>query len=271
MTHSRVVRPQIFAHIPQLVAGISTRHGGVSSQGYQSLNLGVHTDDDPSAIEANLKLFCADLGISPGALARSYQVHGSDIWTSVSPGYERGYDAIVSITPGIIAGVGIADCCPILLADPVRQVTAAIHAGWKGTVAQIVRKTASVMIAGGSNPADILAYIGPCISLENFEVGDEVAEQFEQKEKRGARWHVDLKATNADQLRDLGINQIEISEYCTVGNNELFYSHRKEKGVTGRMLAVIGWVNAAGVADPGSVTAQSYLKLNGNSSQKLIK
>jgi copper oxidase (laccase) domain-containing protein len=97
------------------------------------------------------------------------------------------------------------------------------------------------MIEAGSNPADILAYIGPCISFENFEVGDEVAEQFEQKEKRGNRWHVDLKATNAEQLRDVGINQIEISEYCTVGNNELFYSHRKEKGMTGRMLAVIGF------------------------------
>jgi YfiH family protein len=271
MTYSRVVRPQIFAHIPQLVAGISTRHGGVSSLAYQSLNLGVHTDDDPEAIESNLSLFCSDLGISPESLARSYQVHGAEIWQTSVPGYQSGYDAIVAEKPGIIAGVGIADCCPILLADPVRQVAAAIHAGWKGTVAQIVSKTASALIAAGSNPADILSYIGPCISLENFEVGDEVAEQFVHKEKRGDRWHVDLKATNAAQLRDVGINQIEISAYCTVVDNDLFFSHRKEKGVTGRMLAVIGWVNAAGVCDPGSVTAQSYTKSNGNSSRKLIK
>ena len=241
MTHNRVIRPDIFSHIPQLVAGISTRHGGVSSQAYQSLNLGVHTDDDPAAISSNLGLFCADLGISPNALARSYQVHGSEIWTSVSPGYESGYDAIMISESGVFAGVGIADCCPILLADPVRQTAAAIHAGWKGTVAQIVSKTASTMIAGGSNPADTLAYIGPCISLEHFEVGDEVAEQFEFKEKRGARWHVDLKATNAAQLQALGISQIEISNYCTVANNDVFYSHRKEQGVTGRMLAVIGF------------------------------
>lgn len=241
MTHSRVVRPQIFSHIPQLVAGISTRHGGVSSQAYQSLNLGVHTDDDPSAITQNLSLFCSDLGIAPESLARSYQVHGSEIWTSVAPGYESGYDAIVSTTPGIFAGVGIADCCPILLADPVKQTAAAIHAGWKGTVAQIVAKTASSMITDGSNPSDILAYIGPCISLAHFEVGDEVAEQFELKEQRGARWHVDLKATNAAQLHALGVTQIEISDYCTVANNDVFYSHRKEQGITGRMLAVIGF------------------------------
>lgn len=241
MTHNRVIRPDIFSHIPQLVAGISTRHGGVSSQAYQSLNLGVHTDDDPAAISSNLKLFCADLGISPDALARSYQVHGSEIWTSVSSGYESGYDAIIAPEPGIFPGVGVADCCPILLADPVRQTTAAIHAGWKGTVSQIVHKTASSMIKGGSNPANILAYIGPCISLEHFEVGDEVAEKFEFKEKRGARWHVDLKATNAAQLQALGISQIEISDYCTVANNDLFFSHRKEQGITGRMLAVIGF------------------------------
>jgi YfiH family protein len=241
MTHNRVIRPDIFSHIPQLVAGISTRHGGVSSQVYQSLNLGVHTDDDPVAISSNLDLFCADLGISPDALARSYQVHGSEIWTSVSPGYESGYDAIMTQEPGIFAGVGIADCCPILLADPKQEVAAAIHAGWKGTVAQIVHKTASALIAGGSNPEDILAYIGPCISLEHFEVGDEVAEQFEFKERRGARWHVDLKATNAAQLQALGISQIEISDYCTVANNDLFFSHRKEQGITGRMLAVIGF------------------------------
>jgi hypothetical protein len=213
----------------------------VSFQAYQSLNLGIHTDDDPSAIEANLKLFCSDLGISPDALARSYQVHGSEIWTTSEAGYQTGFDAVLTSEQGIFAGVGIAECCPILLADPVRETAAAIHAGWKGTVAQIVHKTASAMIAQGSNPTDILAYIGPCISLENFEVGDEVAEQFEQKEKRGDRWHVDLKSANAAQLRDLGINQMEVSEYCTVANNDVFFSHRNEKGITGRMLAVIGF------------------------------
>ena len=192
-------------------------------------------------VQQNLSLFCRDLGISPQALARSYQIHGDVIWETKESGYTSGYDAIIAHAPGIFAGVGIADCCPILLADPVRKTTAAIHAGWKGTVAQIVSKTASAMILQGSNPADILAYIGPCISLAHFEVGDEVAEQFEFKEMRAERWHVDLKATNESQLRTLGISQIEISEYCTIENNDLFFSHRKEKGVTGRMLAIIGF------------------------------
>jgi hypothetical protein len=223
------------------VAGVSTRHGGKSTQAYQTLNLGLHTDDHPDMVQQNLSLFCRDLGIPPEALARSYQVHGDVIWETTEPGYTSGYDSIIAHVPGIFAGVGIADCCPILLADPIRKTTAAIHAGWKGTVAQIVAKTTSVMISKGSIPADILAYIGPCISLAHFEVGDEVAEQFELKEKRGARWHVDLKASNEAQLRNAGISQIEISEYCTIENNDLFFSHRKEKGVTGRMLAIIGF------------------------------
>jgi len=237
----RVIIPTIFKHIPQLVAGVSTRHGGKSTQAYQTLNLGLHTDDHPDMVQQNLSLFCHDLGIPPQALARSYQVHGDVIWETKEPGYTSGYDAIIAHAPGIFAGVGIADCCPILLADPSRGCTAAIHAGWKGTVAQIVSKTASAMISQGSNPSDILAYVGPCISLAHFEVGDEVAEQFEFKEKQGARWHVDLKASNEAQLRKVGISQIEISEYCTIENNDLFFSHRKEKGVTGRMLAIIGF------------------------------
>jgi YfiH family protein len=237
----RVIIPTIFKHIPQLVAGVSTRHGGKSTEAYQTLNLGIHTDDHPDRVQQNLSLFCRELGISPQALARSYQVHGDIIWETKEPGYTSGYDAIIAHAPGIFAGVGIADCCPILLADPLRGCTAAIHAGWKGTVAQIVSKTASAMISQGSNPGDILAYIGPCISLTHFEVGDEVAEQFDFKEKRGARWHVDLKATNEAQLRNVGISQIEISDYCTIENNDLFFSHRKEKGITGRMLAIIGF------------------------------
>lgn len=244
MTPSRFVRPTIFQSIPGLVAGVSTRHGGLSKVPYATLNLGVHTDDAPEVIEQNLSLFCTDLGISPADLARSYQVHGDKIWVTGRAGYQSGFDAMISVQPGVFAGVSIADCTPILLADPVTRVCAAIHAGWKGTVAQIVHKTAKRMIENrGSNPADILAYIGPCISLAHFEVGDEVAAQFDTafKTRKGAKWHVDLKAANAAQLQTVGIQQIEIDPACTVENNADFFSHRTEKGVTGRMLALIGF------------------------------
>ena len=244
MTPNRVVRPRIFQSIPGLVAGVSTRHGGLSEYPYSSLNLGIHTDDTPEIIEQNVALFCEDLGISPADLARSYQVHGDKIWVTGRAGYQSGFDAMVSVQPGVFAGVGIADCTPILLADPVTRVCAAVHAGWKGTVAKIVEKTAKRMIENrGSNPSDIHAYIGPCISLAHFEVGDEVAAQFDEvfKSSKGAKWHVDLKAANAAQLQALGIQQLERDPSCTVENNADFFSHRNEKRLTGRMLALMGF------------------------------
>jgi len=244
MTLNRVISPRIFQSIPGLVAGVSTRHGGLSEFPFSSLNLGFHTDDDPAVIEQNLSLFCADLGISPTHLARSYQVHGDKIWVTGRPGYQSGFDAMVSVQAGVFAGVGIADCTPILLADPVTRVCAAIHAGWKGTVAGIVEKTALRMIENrGSNPANILAYIGPCISQTHFEVGDEVAAHFSEAFKvyKRDKWHVDLKAANASQLIKTGIQQIEIDPACTMENNIDFFSHRKEAGMTGRMLALIGF------------------------------
>ena len=244
MTPKRVTRPAIFQSIPGLVAGVSTRHGGLSDTPFASLNLGIHTDDSPEIIEKNLALFCEDVGVSPSDLARSYQVHGDKIWVTGRPGYQSGFDAMVSVEPGVFAGVSIADCTPILLADPVTRVCAAIHAGWKGTVAGIVEKTAKRMIENrGSNPADMLAYIGPCISLVHFEVGDEVAAQFaaEFKTRVNNKWHVDLKEANAAQLRSVGIRQIEIDPACTVEDKADYFSHRKEKGVTGRMLALIGF------------------------------
>ena len=244
MTPKRVTRPAIFQSIPGLVAGVSTRHGGLSEYPYSSLNLGIHTDDSPEIIEKNLALFCEDIGVSPSDLARSYQVHGDKIWVTGRPGYQTGFDAMVSVQAGVFAGVRIADCTPILLVDPLTKVCAAIHAGWKGTVAGIVEKTAKRMIENrGSNPANILAYIGPCIGLANFEVGDEVAAQFaaEYKSRVNNKWHVDLKAANAAQLEKLGITQIEIDPACTVENNADYFSHRKEKGFTGRMIALIGF------------------------------
>lgn len=238
------LKPEIFKHIPHLVAGVSTRHGGKSQAPYHSLNLGVHTDDSPHIIQENLKLLCQSLGINPQDFARSYQTHQDQIWECQSPDYLSGYDAIISIKKQIFSAVGIADCCPVLLVDPIQKITAAIHAGWKGSVLGIVTKTAHVLLDKyQSKPEDILAYIGPCISLTHFEVGDEVAAQFPDdcKQKTGKKWHVDLKKHQVNQLEGLGISHIEVSPWCTVEHNEHFFSHRKEQGITGRMLAFAGF------------------------------
>ncbi len=241
---NRFIVPKIFEHIPHLVAGVSTRHGGVSQIPYNSLNLGKHTADLPEAIEQNINILCNELTIRPEQLARAYQCHGDSIWETATGGYQENFDAIISTQAGVIAGVGIADCCPILLVDIENQVCAAIHAGWKGTVAQIVRKTAEQLISKHhSRPEKLKAWIGPCISTMHFEVGEEVADQFaaNEKNKVGEKFFVDLKKANFNQLQALGINEIEISDFCTVAHNEHFFSHRKEQGLTGRMMAFVGF------------------------------
>lgn len=240
----RFIVPRIFQTIPFLVAGVSTRHGGLSTGNYNSLNLGKHTADQAEIIQQNIELLCHDLGIDAKQLARAYQCHGDAILECAEGGYQENYDAIIATATGVIAGVGIADCCPILVVDPVTKKSAAIHAGWKGTVAQIVRKTVEQMIIiHHSKPENIKAWIGPCISAKHFEVGNEVATHFAANEKTqvGETYFVDLKKANLHQLQSLGIQSIEIAEYCTVEHNELFYSHRKENGITGRMMAFIGF------------------------------
>jgi hypothetical protein len=236
--------PEIFKSNPQIVAGVSTRLGGVSTFPFSTLNLGVHTQDDAKNIQENTLLFTQKLGIPVNALARSFQCHGDQILLTDVPVYSENFDAIITSSKGVFPGVGIADCCPILLADPINQVAAAIHAGWKGTVKEIVRKTVEKMVNEyHSNPADMLAYIGPCIGQEYFEVGDEVADRFlpDVKELINGKYHIDLKLANALQLKEIGVKHIEISSFCTIKNNDLFFSFRKENGITGRMLAVIGF------------------------------
>lgn len=242
-----LITPTIFKQFPNLQAAQSTRHGGVSPAPYDSLNLGKSTDDDPANVTENRRRFCGALGFEPAQTAWSKQVHGTETLRVVQPGGAEGYDALVTQTPGVLLCVSIADCTPILVYDAKNAALAAIHAGWKGTVGNIVFKTLTIMMEQfGTRGADCFAFIGACIDECSFEVGDEVAEQFENPFKRydpsRSKFFVDLKKANAQQCLDFGVpeTQIEISPYSTVLHHEHFFSHRKDKGVTGRGLAAIG-------------------------------
>lgn len=239
--------PTCFAAYPHLLAAESTRHGGVSPAPYESLNLGKSTDDTPENTAENRRRFCAALGFSPKNLAWSKQVHGAEIRLVTAPGGAEGYDALVTQTPGVVLAVSVADCTPVLVYDPVHQAVAAIHAGWRGAAAGIVVKTVQVMADHfGTRSADCIAYVGTCIDECSFEVGPEVAAAFELDFKRHDparnKFFVDLKKNCAAQLRAFGLpdNRIEVSPYSTILHNSDYFSHRKEGGVTGRMMAVIG-------------------------------
>ena len=180
-------------------------------------------------------------------MAWSKQVHGDQIRHTIAPGGAEGFDALVTNVPGILLAVSVADCTPILIYDHRQKVVAAIHAGWRGTVAGIVAKTLIFMEKTfETRGVDCFPYIGTCIDECSFEVGDEVAEEFAEPFKRfdagRGKFFVDLKKANAAQLLEFGIPEahIEISNYCTVRNVADFFSHRKDQGVTGRGMGVIG-------------------------------
>jgi polyphenol oxidase len=241
------LRPAVFAPFTTLAAAQSTRHGGVSSGPYTSMNLGKSTDDDPACVAENRRIFCAGLGFQPEQLAWSYQVHGDLVRLALEPGGAEGYDALVTHLPGILLAVSVADCTPVLIYDARHQVVAAVHAGWKGSAAQLVGKTLRLMRDHyDTEGADCYAFVGACIDVCSFEVGAEVAEAFDDSVKRfdaqRGKFMVDLKQANARQLLNFGVpeTQLEISPYDTFRDHAHFFSHRADKGTTGRMLAAIG-------------------------------
>lgn len=244
-----IVIPKIF-NSAKIIAAQSTRVGGVSAEPFNSLNLGLSVNDDEKNVWKNRELFFGKLGIPLAQISRSHQVHGNKVLLVNEPITSEGYDALITNKPNNYLAVSVADCTPILIHDEKRNAVAAIHAGWKGTVGKIVSNTLNEMKNHfGTEGKDCKAFIGACISYSNFEVGEEVAEKFDDIFKRfnaeKQKWFVDLKKANQLQLLDFGVlpKNIEISDYCTISNNDLFFSHRKEKGKTGRMMAVIGMKN----------------------------
>lgn len=239
--------PPLLGSLPGLVVAESTRHGGVSLAPYKSLNLGLNTADDIRHVEENWERFLTALGIDPTRVATSHQIHGQEILEVIEPGRYEGYDALMTNEPNVFVGVTVADCVPILVYDQKNKAVAAIHAGWKGTVTELVRLTLEAMQTRyNTNSRDCYAYVGTCIDETSFEVGPEVADQFAPEYKRvdafTNRLFINLRSANTKQLTHFGIPtaQIAISSFSTVLNNEDYFSHRLEKGQTGRLMAIIG-------------------------------
>jgi YfiH family protein len=164
------------------------------------------------------------------------------------------YDAIVTNQPGVLAAVETADCVPILLLDPVRGVCAAIHAGWRGTLAKIAPKTVAVLQNRfGCSLRSIRAAIGPSIGVCCYEVNGAVLEPLKRsvpywaevvEEVKGTKAHLDLRGLNRRQLEEIGIGptRIDTVNLCTACHRDLFHSYRRDGAGTGRMLSGIGFI-----------------------------
>jgi YfiH family protein len=241
------------AQFPATVThGFTTRQGGVSQGRYATLNVGGRWGDDPDAVTENLRRVAAAGGFAPEALLRVRQVHGATVLAANEVDEHSEADAIWQhrdhvgpAHPRRVVAVMTADCVPILLCDRNASVVAAIHSGWRSTVANIAGRSVEILRAAGTDPGDLLAAIGPCIELDAFEVGEEVAEQFEDRfvVRAGyAKPHVDLIACVRAQLGEAGIpaNQIERVGGCTHASADLYFSYRRDGAGIGQQLSFIG-------------------------------
>lgn len=207
------------------------------------LNLGYNTEAEPAEIDQNFKSLFDEIGWNRNQLVIANQVHGSEIIHVNKPGTYDGADGFVTDKAELSLGIRVADCAAVLAGDAINGVIGAFHAGWKGAADNIVPKGIEKMIKLGANTDHIHVYLSPCISLENFEVGEEVASQFPEQfldRESYKKPHVDLKGFIKWQLLNTGIKieNLEISTHCTVQNSN-YYSYRRERGRAGRMLGMI--------------------------------
>lgn len=182
----------------------------------------------------------------PGEYTSLKQIHSDIVRLVDTAGSCSGEgDALVTAGPGVRIGVRTADCVPLLLVDPDNRAVAAIHAGWRGTVSEVARKSVEAMKrAFNSQPARLHAAIGPCIAECCFEVGREVASEFHPWfPDWNTRTHIDLVSVNAKQLKEAGLieDHIDVANLCTVCDPEgRFHSFRRDKDRSGRMVAAVG-------------------------------
>lgn len=247
-----------FANWRQLKHGVFTRKGGVSAAPFTSLNLGGNVGDDPRAVRHNHEKMYAALDLDEARVCSVWQVHSADVVIADAPVRGRRWltcaDAMMTDRPGTALSMRFADCTPILFHDPVRGVIAMAHAGWRGTVQGIGAKVVQAMARSyGSRPADIQAGIGPSIGPDHYQVGEEVVtavvDHFGATALNGAGLirrdpadgtaYLDLWAANRLDLERAGVEQIEVAGICTAEHTDAFFSHRAEKGRTGRFGAVL--------------------------------
>ena len=215
----------------------TTRQGGVSIAPYDSLNLGSHVGDNPLAVARNRMSLNTLLPSEPVWLE---QVHGTVVVNADMASCRPQADACIARHHSAVCAVMTADCLPVLLCDETGNVVGAVHAGWKGLAAGVIEATVQAMDVA---PQSLMAWLGPAISQDNFEVGDEVRAAFIAVQPQAAtafisgqhgKWFADIYALARLRLNALGITQIYGGSHCTYREREKFFSYRRD-GVTGRM------------------------------------
>lgn len=247
--------------IPGLIAGFTTKNGGVSSAPYSTFNFGLHIKDEKTDVIKNREILAKLIDVPLKNWVSAEQVHSSNVeLVSAADGGKgatdlkdaiKDTDGLISADSRLLTTAFYADCVPLFFLDPVNRRYGIAHAGWKGTVKEIGAVMTRLLCEKGAKASNIKVAIGPSISVDHYEVDDQVVKNIPDKwhaesvfKKEDGKYSLDLRQLNKMILLENGLKEenIIVSNYCTFRDEDLFFSHRRDKGITGRMLGFIGFL-----------------------------
>ena len=238
-----IINPYIFKQFPEITFGFSTKVGLQRNKPYY-FNMSYSVGDDPKNVGENRESFFNQLGLNTESVAYQKQVHGDKISFVNSGGACGTSDAMITDKNNIGLAISTADCCAVYIYDPVKKVLVGVHSGWRGTSKEILLKVLQTLSNEfDSAPGDLICYLSPSISATNYEVGVEVAEQFDLnylKQKNG-KYLLDIPKINEDLLLNYGVTpqNIQVSNLCSYEYSSILHSYRRDGKKSGRALGVI--------------------------------
>lgn len=245
-TKFSLIEPELLREEDGIKAWFTLKNSryGIEGGNISGLNLGFNTTEKKEIVAENRLTLLASLDIDPEWVAYGDQVHSNRIRVVTEGGTFPSTDGLITQIPGLALAIQVADCAAILLWDAKNKIIGALHAGWRGAASDIVPAGIDKMKKLGAEPHSMSAFVSPCISLKNFEVGPEVADLFPDKfvdYEHFEKPHVDLKGFLKHQMQEAGLSdeQIEINPKCTIEDVENLYSYRRQGKKSGRMMAII--------------------------------
>lgn len=238
-----IIKPFIFNRYSEIVCGFSTKLGPNANPPYY-FNMSYSVGDKKEIVDSNRKNFFTELGLRVNDVSFQKQVHEDNIQEANTFGNCGESDALITTKKNLGLAISSADCPAIFIYDPVKKIIAAVHSGWRGTEKKILQKTVNRLKTNyNSNASDLVCYIAPSISKNNYEVGKEVADKFDDKFViiRENKYLLDLYGANYKMLIDEGVKKenIQVSNLCSYEYENLLHSYRRNGEKSGRALGVI--------------------------------
>lgn len=239
----QIIQSSLFQNFPEILFGFSTKIG-LDRQAPFFFNLSLTVGDDNEKVFENREAFFNKIGLTTSQIAFQKQVHSDFVTIVDSPGIVGESDAIITYKKNIGIAISSADCTPIFIYDRKEKVIAGVHSGWRGTQKQILHKTLSLLTGQfNSMVENLFAYIGPSISQKSYEVGAEVANQFDAKfvKEFSGKYFLDVTGINLNTLLDFGLSalNLEVSPLCSFQEKNLLHSYRRDGVASGRSLGII--------------------------------